>query len=92
MSRFAANISCGGAIVRKTLLISVLALALSPLTSAAAEEQSWSKRTPPPVKFAPPPPEQKQDWSGIYVGVNGGTAVSPSGRGSGVPGSSALPK
>src|SRR4051794_17450787 len=42
-----------------------------------AEEQSWSKRTPPPVKFASQSPEQKpQDWSGVYVGVQGGAAFS----------------
>ena len=79
--------------MRWTLLISISALALSPLASLAAEEQSWSKRTPPPVKFAPPSTEQKQkDWSGVYVGVNGGTALSTGTRSSAAPAVSAFPR
>jgi opacity protein-like surface antigen len=79
--------------VRKALLISISAIALSAFAAAAAEEQSWSKRTPPPVKYAPPPGEQKEhDWSGFHVGVNAGPGFSTSGRESAVPGSLAAPR
>jgi hypothetical protein len=74
-------------------LISVFVLALGGLAPTAAEEQSWSKRTPPPAKFAAPSAEQKpQDWSGIYVGVQGGAAFSGGHRESVEPGASVLPK
>jgi hypothetical protein len=94
MSRFHLTLAAAGEIiVRTAFLISILALALGALAPASAEDQSWSKRAPPPVKFAPPPSEQKpQDWSGVYVGVNGGTALSRGGRGSGVPAGSGLPR
>ena len=74
-------------------LISVFVLALGGLAPAAAEEQSWSQRTPPPLKFAAPPTEQKpQDWSGVYVGVQGGAAFSSGQRESVAPGAPVLPK
>jgi hypothetical protein len=79
--------------LRSPRVILLFALALGGLAPAAAEEQSWSKRTPPPVKFAPSSAEQKpHDWSGVYVGVNGGAASSRGGRESAAPGTPALPK
>jgi opacity protein-like surface antigen len=79
--------------VRKALLVSISALALSAFAAAAAEEQSWSKRTPPPVKYAPPPGEQKEhDWSGFHVGVSAGPGFSRSGRESAVPGGLGAPR
>jgi opacity protein-like surface antigen len=73
--------------VRKAVLVSISALALSAFAAAAAEEQSWSKRTPPPVKYAPPPGEQKEhEWSGFHMGVNAGPGFSTSGRASAAPG------
>jgi len=74
-------------------MISVFVLALGGLAPAAAEEQSWSKHTPPPVKFAAPSPEQKPpDWSGVYVGVQGGAAFRRGHGESVAPGASVLPK
>jgi opacity protein-like surface antigen len=79
--------------MRKAVLISISAIALSAFAAAAAEEQSWSKRTLPPVKYAPPPGEQKEhDWSGFHVGVNAGPGFSTSGRASAVPGGLAAPR
>ncbi|MBV9395119.1 MAG: hypothetical protein JOZ84_11995 [Methylobacteriaceae bacterium] len=74
-------------------LILVFVLALGGLAPAAAEEQSWSQRTPPPAKFAAPPAKEKpHDWSGIYVGVQGGPAFTRGHRESVAPGASVLPE
>jgi hypothetical protein len=78
--------------VRKAVLISISALALSAFEAAAAEEQSWSKRTPPPVKYAPPSEQKDHDWSGFHIGVNAGPGFSTSGRESAVPGSLGAPR
>jgi hypothetical protein len=74
-------------------LIFVFVLALGGLAPAAAEEQSWSKRTPPPAKSAAPSAEQKpQDWSGVYVGVQGGAGLSRGRPESVAPQAPVLPK
>jgi opacity protein-like surface antigen len=78
--------------VRKAVLVSISALALSAFAAAAAEEQSWSKRTPPPVKYAPPGEQKEHDWSGFHMGVNAGPGFSASGRESAVPGSLGPPR
>jgi hypothetical protein len=74
-------------------LILVFVLAVGGLAPAAAEEQSWSKRTPPPAKFAAPSAEQKpQDWSGVYVGVQGAAGLSRGRPASVAPQAPVLPK